>query len=70
MSHFRELCIAFSYSFEFQFFRITKAQFQLQGWPLQEEDLDQRVKSCFNQVIFQINYLMTLKLKPIIFSVI
>jgi len=28
---------------------ITKAQFQLQGWPLRDEDLDQRVKSCFNQ---------------------
>ena len=35
---------------KFRFFRITKAQFQLQGWPLRDEDLDQRVKSCFNQV--------------------
>ena len=30
-------------------FRITKAQFQLQGWPLKDTEIDQRVKSCFNQ---------------------
>jgi hypothetical protein len=32
------------------FFRITKAQFKLQGWPLTDSDIEQRVKSCFNQV--------------------
>ena len=33
------------------FFRITKAQFQLQGWPLREDEIEHKVKSCFNQVI-------------------
>merc|ERR1719220_735195 len=28
---------------------ITQAQFKLQGWPLQDGDIDKRVKSCFNQ---------------------
>ena len=32
--------------------RITKAQFQLQGWPLREDEIDQKVKSCFSQVKF------------------
>jgi len=29
---------------------ITQAQFKLQGWPLKDDDIDKRVKSCFNQV--------------------
>ena len=41
---------ALTFKNQFYFFSITKAQFQLQGWPLRDEDLDQRVKSCFNQV--------------------
>jgi len=28
---------------------ITKAQFQLQGWPLREDEIEHKVKSCFNQ---------------------
>ena len=61
------------------FFRITKAQFQLQGWPLREDEIEHKVKSCFNQVIIldminksclkiQIHYFWILKIFFLVWS--